>query len=161
IAKCLYFQTGRILKKMTIDLNCDLGEGIGNDAFIMPFISSANIACGFHAGNEKLIYETVELCIEHNVAIGAHPSFYDIENFGRVEKDLSRNQIYDLIILQLRILQSITERKHTTIHHVKPHGALYNMSAKDANIARAVAEAVKDFDEHLILFGLSGSYSIT
>lgn len=146
---------------MTIDLNCDLGEGAGNDEFIMPFISSANIACGFHAGSERTINDTIDLCFEHGVSIGAHPSFHDLKNFGREEQYLSPDQIYDLIILQLRIIHKLAIWKGGILKHVKPHGALYNMAAKDTGIAKAIAIAVKDYNEELILFGLSGSYSIT
>jgi UPF0271 protein len=137
-----------------------MGEGVGNDGAIMPFISSANIACGFHAGDEETISQTVAQCIKHQVAIGAHPSFYDRKNFGRSEIILSADEIYDLLILQLRTIDKIVREKGQKLSHVKPHGALYNMSAKNQEIAAAIASAVKDFDEALILFGLSGSYSI-
>ena len=145
---------------LNIDINCDMGEGIGNEEAIMPFISSANIACGFHAGDENTMKQMITLCVEHNVAIGAHPSFYDRKNFGRVEMKLSANEIYDLVILQLRTLEKFAIEKGRTLYHVKPHGALYNLSAKDQETAAAIAGAVKDFDEHLILFGLSNSFSI-
>jgi len=144
----------------TIDINCDMGEGMGHDASIMPFICSANIACGFHAGNEETMKQTIGLCIEYNVAVGAHPSFYDRKNFGRTEMNLSANEIYDLIILQLRTIDKIANEQGKKLSHIKPHGALYNMSAKDQEIAAAIARAIKDFNEELILFGLSGSYSI-
>ena len=143
-----------------IDINCDMGEGIGNDELIMPFISSANVACGYHAGNETIIRQTIELAQKNNVAIGAHPSFFDRENFGRTEMHMAADKIYDLIILQLRTIEKIAKHQQAKLHHVKPHGALYNMSAKDPIIASAVANAVKDFDEDLIVFGLSGSCSI-
>jgi 5-oxoprolinase (ATP-hydrolysing) subunit A len=150
-----------------IDINCDMGEGSGNpasppgrDEMIMPFVSSANIACGYHAGSEAMIRQTIELARKNNVAIGAHPSFFDKENFGRTEKHLAADKIYDLIILQFRVMEQIATHLHTKLHHVKPHGALYNMSAKDPIIANAIANAVKDFDDKLILFGLSGSASI-
>ena len=143
-----------------IDINCDMGEGIGNDEMIMPFISSANIACGYHAGSETIIRQTIELAKKNNVSVGAHPSFFDRENFGRTEMHLAAEKIYDLIILQLRIIKKIAKHQQVQLHHVKPHGALYNMSAKDPTIANAIAHAVKDFDEDLILFGLSGSHSI-
>jgi 5-oxoprolinase (ATP-hydrolysing) subunit A len=145
---------------ISVDLNCDMGEGTGNDEAIMPYISSANIACGFHAGDEKTIGETIEHCIRHHVAIGAHPSFYDPKNFGRTEMNLSPDQIYDLVILQLRTIDRIAQSKGQKLAHVKPHGALYNMSAKDQEMAAAIARAVKDFDEELVLFGLSGSFSV-
>lgn len=144
-----------------IDLNCDLGEGCGNDEAIMPFISSANIACGYHAGDENTIWHTVELCIKNNVAIGAHPSFLDKTNFGRTELNLDAADIYDIVTQQLIILDEIVSEMETAIHHVKPHGALYNLSAKNRTVAGAIANAVKDFNPKFILFGLSGSYSIT
>lgn len=145
---------------LTIDINCDMGEGTGNDEAIMPFVSSANIACGYHAGNEDTMKQVIELAVKNNVAIGAHPSFFDKVNFGRTEKNLPSDEIYDLVILQLRTIDRITKESNTKLHHVKPHGALYNMSAKDPKIAKAIAHAVKDFDDDLILFGLSGSQSI-
>jgi len=144
----------------TIDINCDLGEGIGNEEAIMPFISSANIACGYHAGNEKTIWNTVELCIKHKVAIGAHPSFLDRKNFGRTEMNLDAADIYELITQQLVIMHEITVDLDTLFHYVKPHGALYNLSAKDKTIANTIARAVKDFNHELTLIGLSGSHSI-
>ena len=143
-----------------IDINCDMAEGIGNDEMIMPFISSANIACGYHAGDETIMSQTIELAKRSHVAIGAHPSFFDRENFGRTEINLAAEKIYDLVILQLRLIEKIANHNHVELHHVKPHGGMYNMSAKDPTIANAIAHAVKDFDEDLILFGLSGSCSI-
>jgi 5-oxoprolinase (ATP-hydrolysing) subunit A len=150
-----------------IDINCDMGEGIGNpasppgrDEMIMPFISSANIACGYHAGDETTIRQTIDLAQKNNVVIGAHPSFFDKENFGRREIQMAADKIYDIIILQLRVIEKIAKHQRARLHHVKPHGALYNMSAKDPTIANAIAHAVKDFDEELILFGLSESHSI-
>ena len=145
---------------VSVDLNCDMGEGMGNDEAIMPFISSANIACGFHAGDEKIMEQTIEYCIRHHVAIGVHPSFYDPKNFGRTEMNLSPEEVYDLIILQLRSIDSIAGAMAQKLSHVKPHGALYNMSAKSQEIAAAIAGAVKDFDEQLVLFGPSGSFSV-
>lgn len=138
-----------------------MGEGVGNDELIMPFISSANIACGYHAGNEKIMNETIDLCLEYDVAIGAHPSFPDKENFGRTEMDLSYAAIYGLVTDQLIVLSKIVKEKHAKLHHVKPHGALYNMSAKDEILASAIARAVRDFDSSLILYGLAGSFSIS
>src|SRR5436190_9595565 len=114
----------------TIDLNCDMGEGIGTDETIMPYISSSNIACGYHAGNEETIWETIEHAIKHNVSVGAHPSFLDKKNFGRVEIDMSPQGIYELVTQQLILFDEIASETDTTIKHVKPHGALYNMSAK-------------------------------
>jgi len=145
---------------LTIDINCDMGEGIGNDDVIMPFISSANVACGYHAGDEETIRQTIESAIKNNVVVGAHPSFLDRENFGRIEMNLSADEIYNLVLLQLRTIDKLIKQQNETLHHVKPHGALYNMSAKDPRIAKAIAQAVKDFDVDLVLFGLSGSHSV-
>ena len=145
---------------ITIDLNCDMGEGIGNDELIMPFISSANIACGFHAGNEDTIRQTIQLAIEHNVAIGAHISFPDRENFGRKEMDLSNEKLIEIIEQQLQLIKKIAGSLGAKLKHVKPHGALYNMSAKDPAMASSIAKAIHRFDRELILFGPSGSVSI-
>ncbi|MFT3681870.1 MAG: 5-oxoprolinase subunit PxpA [Ferruginibacter sp.] len=145
----------------TIDINCDMGEGVGNEALLMPYISSANIACGYHAGDEATMKRVIELCLQYNVAIGAHPSFPDKENFGRTEMDLPPEQIHDFIIQQLEVLNKAAATYGTRLHHVKPHGALYNMAAKDISIAHTVATAVKAFDASLIYYGLSGSPMIT
>lgn len=146
---------------MTIDFNCDMGEGIGNENIIMPFLQSANITCGLHAGNANDITDTILLCIKHGVNIGAHPSFDDRENFGRKEIQLSLPELYDLIIRQLQWLDNIVQNAGSSIKHVKPHGALYNMSAKDEEYAKCIAAAISDFNADLILYGLSGSISIT
>jgi 5-oxoprolinase (ATP-hydrolysing) subunit A len=152
----------RAINKMkTIDLNCDLGEGLPTDEQIIPLISSANIACGFHAGDESIMKRTVESCLKHGVAIGAHPSWPDRENFGRTEMQMTEQELYDCFNEQLHILNNIALSFNTKLHHVKPHGALYNQSAKDKIIAVTIAKAVKDFDASLFLFGLSGSASIT
>lgn len=145
----------------TIDINCDMGEGLHNDAMIMPFISSANIACGYHAGDEATMKRTVEQAMVNQVTIGAHPGFADKANFGRTEMQLSPAEIYDLVTEQIYLLQKITDSFGARLHHLKPHGALYNMSAKDPVLANTIAKAVYDFDSSLLLFGLSGSYSIS
>jgi UPF0271 protein len=137
-----------------------MGEGMGNDEDIMPYITSANIACGYHAGDEEMMKLTVALCVKYKVAIGAHPSYFDRENFGRNDFDLSPEQVYILVKEQIQLLKKIAEEAKTVLLHVKPHGALYNRSAKDVQVARAIAKAVKDVDEYLVLFGLSGSCSI-
>jgi UPF0271 protein len=144
-----------------IDLNSDLGESTGNDSLILPYISSANIACGYHAGDEKTILQTIEEALQHQVAIGAHVSFLDKENFGRSEMNLPPEEIYELIIQQLIIINDIADSVDAELKHVKPHGALYNMAAKNKLLANAIARAVKDFNKELILFGLSGSHSIS
>ncbi len=147
---------------ISCDLNCDMGEGIGNDEAIMPFITSANIACGNHAGDETTMRTTVMMAKNAGVAIGAHPSFLDRENFGRTEiKDIRPQQVYELVTAQLNILHKIVTDCNAHLHHVKPHGALYNMAVRDAALSLAIAHAVYDFDKSLVLFGLSGSYSIS
>ena len=140
-----------------IDFNCDLGEGTGNDEAIMPYISSASIACGYHAGDEDTMKRTVELCSKYNVAIGTHPSYPDKENFGRTNMNLPVEEIYSIVSEQIRLLFAIVKSSGKKLQHVKPHGALYNMAAKDRNIANAIAKAVKDFDSTLLVFGLPNS----
>ena len=142
------------------DINCDMGEGMDNDALLMPFISSANIACGYHAGDEFIMKHTIELALLNHVSIGAHPGFADKAGFGRKEMHLSSEEIYDLVTQQVYLLQKIALSMGTKLHHVKPHGALYNMSVKDASLAANIAKAVYDIDPNLVLLGLSGSYSI-
>jgi UPF0271 protein len=145
---------------IVIDLNCDMGEGFNNDELIMPYISSANIACGFHAGDDYMMKKTMELCLQNNVAIGAHPGYADKQNFGRREQHLTFDEIYRLITEQLYIFTKNADPFTANIHHVKPHGALYNQAAKDKLIAAAIAKAVFDFDSSLIIYGLSGSHLI-
>ncbi len=145
----------------SVDINCDMGEGMPDDAELMPWISSANIACGYHAGNEETMRKTILLALKHNVAIGAHPGFSDKDNFGRTEMHLTIDQLYELVSKQIDILKKICDDAGTRLHHVKPHGALYNMAAKNAVIAGAIAKAIYDFDSTLILYGLSGSYMIS
>lgn len=140
-----------------IDLNCDLGEGCGTDAELMRYISSANIACGFHAGNEDTMRKTVELALEHGVAIGAHPGYADPENFGRSPMNLAPAEVRQLIFDQLDALKRACSSSGGKIRHVKPHGALYNQAAKDCELASAVVEAVAEWDRDLIFYGLSGS----
>lgn len=143
-----------------IDINCDMGEGLNNEAELMPYIGSANIACGYHAGDAATIKQVINLCIKHKVNIGAHPSFLDRENFGRTPMHLQAKEVYAIIWEQLTIIHNIATTCGTKLHHVKPHGALYNMATKDSVLAKAIAEAVKDFDASLIYFGLSGSVMI-
>jgi UPF0271 protein len=136
----------------SIDLNCDLGEGGGNDAALMPWITSANIACGAHAGDEATMRTTAALAERHGVAVGAHPGFADRENFGRSEQTLTAGTLHELITGQIEAL-----RVCGAVRHVKPHGALYNQAARDRAIAEVVAEAVYAVDPMLILFALAGS----
>lgn len=137
-----------------------MGEGCGNDAELMRYISSANIACGFHAGDADTMRLTVDLAIENDVAIGAHPGYRDRENFGRTSMQLSASEVRDLVTEQIAALNEIAKAAGGRLTHVKPHGALYNQSARDAELAAAIAEAVADYDSDLVLFGLSGSVSI-
>jgi 5-oxoprolinase (ATP-hydrolysing) subunit A len=149
-----------MLSEARIDLNCDMGEGMDTDAAIFPFISSANIACGGHAGDADTMRRTVELALRHGVAIGAHPSFPDWANFGRVDilgKPLRPEDLPVLLHEQLHRLQSICREFGVRLRHVKPHGALYNRAAKDAAVAALVTKAVLNFDPTLLLYGLSGS----
>ncbi|MEJ7673142.1 MAG: 5-oxoprolinase subunit PxpA [Chitinophagaceae bacterium] len=143
------------------DLNCDMGEAIGNDELVMPYITSANIACGYHAGDEQTMQQTILLAKKYKVNIGAHPSFLDRENFGRTEMKLSPQEVYELVSKQIIFLQKIAGKNHAALHHVKPHGALYNMAAKEKALAKAIAHAVKVCDKNLVLFGLSNSFLIS
>lgn len=150
----------------SIDLNCDMGESfgawrMGNDAEIMDFVSSINIACGFHAGDASTMRETVQLAVEKNVSIGAHPGFPDLQGFGRRAMSLSAQEIFDVVLYQISALKGICEAFGATLHHVKPHGALYNQAAKDEKTAEAIVEAVKKIDANLIFYGLSGSFLIS
>ena len=140
-----------------LDFNCDLGEGCGSDAEIVPLVSSASIACGAHAGDAATMRATVRLCRDHGVAIGAHPSFEDREHFGRRELVLDRDELARLVQSQLARLAAIAREEGTQLAHVKPHGALYNLAARDRATADAIAMAVAAFDGSLILYGLSGS----
>lgn len=135
-----------------IDLNCDVGEGMGNDAAIMPWITSANIACGAHAGDEATMRETVALARAFGVSVGAHPGFADRANFGRKEIALTPREIERLVTKQVAALCGMAD-----VRHVKPHGALYNLAAREWVVAEAIARAVRGVDERLILFGLAGS----
>lgn len=141
----------------SIDFNCDLGEGCANDADVMPFISSANIACGAHAGDIASMRATLRLCAMHGVSAGAHPGYADREHFGRRALALSRDQIRSLLHEQLERIAEIALAEGVALVHVKPHGALYNQAAADAALANAVAEAVRAFDPQLILVGLANS----
>lgn len=141
-----------------IDFNCDLGEGCGDDAAIVPWISSASIACGGHAGDEATMRTTLRLCRDHGVAAGAHPGYADRGNFGRHAVSLSPTQIGELVAGQIAVLAGIAASEGLRLSHVKPHGALYNVAAHDRGVASAIAEAVARFDPQLVLFGLSGSH---
>jgi len=141
----------------SLDFNCDLGEGCGQDAAIVPHISSASIACGAHAGDEATMRESVALCLAHGVAIGAHPSFEDREHFGRRELALAPADIRTLVTRQVALLASACADAGARLHHVKPHGALYNLAARDRGVAAAIADAVRAVDPGLVLYGLANS----
>lgn len=142
---------------MVIDLNADLGEGCENDEALLQLVSSANIACGFHAGDADLMRQSVRWAIQYGVAIGAHPSFPDKENFGRTAMNLAPETVYNQMLYQLGALNAIVRAEGGKMVHVKPHGMLYNQAALDSELAFAIAKAIKDFNPELRLVGLSGS----
>lgn len=149
--------------RTTIDLNCDLGEGqtaeaMAADAAMIRLISSANIACGQHAGDLTTMRNTVQLCLEHQVAIGAHPGFSDREGMGRREIILPSATIRELVLDQLQTLEKIVESAGGRMTHVKPHGALYNMAARDRTLADLIAQTIASFNPALLLYGLAGSH---
>jgi UPF0271 protein len=148
-----------------LDLNCDIGEGespaeLEKDLRLMEFVTSVNIACGYHAGNRQVMEATAIAAGERGIAIGAHPSYDDRANFGRVETKASPKEVHRVVISQLTELSDVCHRHGLKLNHVKPHGALYNRSARDGETAEAIAEAVHAFDRDLILVGLSGSKSL-
>jgi len=146
---------------MTIDLNCDMGESfgayeMGNDAELMRHISSASIACGFHAGDPTVMRRTIELGMNHGVSLGAHPSYPDLQGFGRREMKMSADEVYDIVVYQISAVKGICESLGTKLNHVKPHGALYNKAARCRSTADAIVKAVASIDTDLIVFGLAG-----
>lgn len=148
--------------QFTVDLNCDMGESfgayqVGNDEAIFPYITSANIACGFHAGDAAVMKKTVRLALKYNVAIGAHPGLPDLQGFGRREMAISAEEAYDMVIYQIGALTAFVQSEGGLLRHVKPHGALYNMAALNPTLAEAIAEAVYKVNPMLVLYGLSGS----
>jgi UPF0271 protein len=144
----------------TIDINCDLGEGFPHDAELMSYISSANIACGYHSGDDDTIKRTIDLCLIEEVAIGAHPGFNDKANFGRTNMQLSDCELYDLLSEQIILMQDHCRREGCLLHHVKPHGALYNMAAANETMSYIIASVIKELDASLYLYGLSDSHLI-
>jgi UPF0271 protein len=151
---------------LSIDLNCDMGESfgawtMGNDAELMNYVSSINIACGFHAGDPTVIRKTVETAIKKEIAIGGHPSFPDLQGFGRRQMSVSPSEIYDIVLYQIGAIKGFCDSLGGNLHHIKPHGALYNQAAKDKNLAKAISQAVFDLDKSLILYGLAGSFLIS
>lgn len=149
-----------------VDLNSDLGESfglytIGNDEEVLQYVSSANIACGFHAGDPHVMQRTVAMAAAAGVAVGAHPGVPDLMGFGRRKMDITPQEAYAMVLYQVGALQAFTTAAHVPLQHVKPHGALYNMAAKDKALAAAIAQAVHDVNPQLILYGLAGSYLIS
>lgn len=140
-----------------VDLNADIGESSGNDEALLAWVTSASVACGFHAGDPVIMRRTIRLAAGAGVAIGAHPSFADLAGFGRQEMNIPPDDITDLVLYQLGALSAIARSEGVALQHVKPHGALYNMGARDAQVARAIARAVAAFGEPLLLVGLPGS----
>ena len=134
---------------------------MGHDEAIMPMVSSVNIACGFHAGDPSTIRNTAALAIKHGVAVGAHPSFPDLQGFGRRDMSLSPREVYDAVVYQVSAVRGICRTVGGMLHHVKPHGALYNRAAKDGEYAAAIAEAVAAVDPGLFFYGLSGSLLVS
>ena len=145
-----------------VDLNCDLGESFGNytcgmDASVIPHISSANVACGFHAGDPLVMDKTVKLAKQYNVAVGAHPGYPDLVGFGRRNMAVSAAELKAMMQYQIGALQAFCKAQGVKLQHVKPHGAMYNMAAKDRKLADAICDAILEIDDSLILLGLSGS----
>jgi len=146
----------------SIDLNCDMGESygawkMGADAEVMPFISSANIACGFHGGDPATIRKTVALAVQHGVAIGAHPSLPDLQGFGRRAMKITPQDMYDLVVYQAGAVEGFARAAGSRLHHIKCHGALYNMAANDEGLSEAMVRAAKDLGADVFLYVLSGS----
>jgi len=144
---------------METNLNCDLGEtsiqhSAENDSELMKLINTANIACGFHAGDEETMRKTVDLAIKHNVSIGAHPGFADKENFGRKRVNLTKDEIKKLILDQIQILSEISESRGLSLTHVKPHGALNNMACEDYELSFTIGQTIKEFNRELIFMVL-------
>jgi 5-oxoprolinase (ATP-hydrolysing) subunit A len=148
-----------------MEINCDLGENLeflenGLDEAFMQEVDAINIACTYHAGSEYIILKTLENALKYDVQIGFHPSYNDFENFGRIDYELKTFEIKDLIFEQWQIISNVAFKIGAEIRHIKPHGALYNRAAKDQTYAKAIAEAVFEINPNLILYGLSGSFSI-
>ncbi|MCX2740368.1 LamB/YcsF family protein [Pontibacter anaerobius] len=150
------------MSKNSIDLNCDMGESfgawrMGNDEELLQYVSSANIACGFHASDPATMKQTVRLALRSGVAVGAHPGLPDLAGFGRREMAVSGEEVCDLVVYQIGALAAFAKAEGAKLHHVKPHGALYNMAATNQELAEAIAEAVSKVKPELILYGLAGS----
>ncbi|MEM6321304.1 MAG: 5-oxoprolinase subunit PxpA [Bacteroidota bacterium] len=150
------------MNQLAIDLNCDMGESygnyhIGNDDVILPYITSANVACGFHGGDPLHIETTIKKALQHGVQIGAHPGFPDLQGFGRRRMSVPADELRAIVKYQIAAVKGITESLGGQLAYVKPHGALYNAAADDATIAESIAQAVREVDEKLALMGLADS----
>lgn len=150
---------------LSIDLNCDMGESygvwrMGNDMDVLQYVSSANIACGFHGGDPGTMRRTVAAALERGVALGAHPSLPDLAGFGRRAMQISPQEAYDLMVYQIGALAGVAASQGSRLHHVKVHGALYNMAAKDRGLSEAICRAMHDVDPSLVLYGLAGTEHI-
>ncbi|MGP2527317.1 LamB/YcsF family protein [Acidaminococcus sp. LBK-2] len=148
-----------------VDMNSDLGESFGNyklgmDDKILEIVTSANIACGFHAGDPSVMKKTVALAVKNGAALGAHPGYPDLVGFGRRKMDIAPSDVYNMVVYQVGALAAFAKAAGTRLQHVKPHGAMYNMAAKDAKLAEAIAQAVYDVDKDLILYAQGGTESI-
>lgn len=148
-----------------VDMNSDLGESFGNyklgmDDKILEIVTSANIACGFHAGDPSVMKKTVALAVKNGAALGAHPGYPDLVGFGRRKMDIAPSDVYNMVVYQVGALAAFAKAVGTRLQHVKPHGAMYNMAAKDAKLAEAIAQAVYDVDKDLILYAQGGTESI-
>lgn len=151
---------------MPVDINCDMGESfgaytIGADDEVLPFVTSANIACGFHGGDPAVMRKTIAAAKRHGVAVGAHPGLPDLIGFGRRSMQVTPEEVYDMLIYQIGALMGFTRAAGVPLRHVKPHGALYNMAVAQPALADAIARAVHDVDPHLVLYGLAGSHMLS
>jgi len=144
---------------LSIDLNADVGEGM-DDAALLPFVTSANVACGMHAGDPSVMDETVALALSHGVRVGAHPGYPDRQHFGRAAVEISAEAVEDLVLYQVAALDGFVRSRGGTLTHVKPHGALYHSGAEFPDVARAIAEGVRRFRTSLVLVGAAGSMLI-
>jgi UPF0271 protein len=147
---------------LRIDLNCDMGESygawkMGNDEAILPFVTSANIACGFHGGDPATMRKTVAAAIKNQVALGAHPGLPDLQGFGRRNMSITDQEAYDMVVVQVGALAAVAASQGSKLRHVKAHGQLYNMAVKDEGLAHALAQATYDVDRNLVFFGLAAS----
>ncbi len=150
------------MTRKTLDMNCDMGESLGawkmgDDEGVLPFVTSANIACGFHGGDPATLRKTVAAALTQGVALGAHPGLDDLKGFGRRNIPISAQEAYDIVVYQIGAAAAVAASQGARLHHVKAHGALYNMAAGRAELADAICRAVRDVDSSLVFYGLAGS----